>query len=376
MKKFLNNISAAQRRGLRIGIILLILIAIVMLLRITVLRSPHVSVATVQTGNVVAEVEGTGTVTADALANIAARITGRVDQVFVDEGDTVRKNEIVATLDTTGRRHRVAVAQAHLDAARATADERRREWVREKGLVGSGSVGVEEVQRYRERYHVAQSAVQAARAELGDATYRLSLTQIPSLLSGIVTQRWVVPGASVVAGQPMFTVADTRLIYVDTYIDQNFTGQIRKGQAATVILRGREDQPLQGHVLRIRPRADAGTEETVAEVTFNIPAEQFQLGQWANVYIRTGEAKNALIVPQSALMPMGNDVFVWVVGKHNKLHRERVKVIARSPRITTVAITGRLRQGDHVVLMPRGLKPGETVRPVVANLKSVMGPVQ
>ena len=361
------------RRWLRLGIVLLILIAIGVLFRLTLLRPPSVSTVTVRRSDVAAEVEGTGTVTADALANITSRITGRVEKVFADEGDTVHKNQILTVLDQTGLRLRVAVAQARLNAALAVAAERQREWVREKDLIGSGAVGVEAMQGYRERYVVAQSAVDSAKAELGDTDYKLSRSQIPTLLSGIVTKRWVVPGASVVPGQPMFTVADTNLIFVNTFIDQNFAGNVHKGETATVILRGRENQPVRGHVLRIRPRADAATEESVVEVAFDIPADQFQLDQWANVYIRTREAKSALVIPQTALMPMGNDLFVWVVGADDKLRRERVTLLARSPRSPQVAVAGALREGDHVVLMPMGLRSGETVRPVAMNGSQAMG---
>ncbi|MBC2693478.1 efflux RND transporter periplasmic adaptor subunit [Pseudomonas kielensis] len=365
------------RRALRIGIVLLVLVAFGLLLRLTVMQPPSVSVATVQRGNVVDEVKGSGTVTADALANIASKITGRVEQVFVAEGDSVSKNQILATLDQDGLRHQVEVAQARLDAARINAEQRQREWTREKQLVASGSVGVEEAQQYRERNAVAQSAARVAAAELGKATYELSLAGIPSLSDGIVTQRWVVPGASVVAGQPMFTIADTHLIYVDTFVDQNVAGRIRKGEVATVILRGRERQPLPGHVLRIRPRADAATEETVVEVSFSIPADQFQLGQWANVYIRTGEAKDALVVSQMALMPMGNDLFVWVVGADHTLHRVRVTVLARSARSSMVAVVGDdLHAGDRVVLMPMGLRLGETIRPEPVKAAMGMGMAQ
>ena len=360
---------------MRIGVVLLAVIAIGVLLHLTVLQPPQVPVALVHRGAVVAEVEGTGTVTADALANIASRITGRVEKVFADQGDTVHKNETLAVLDQTGLRHRVAVAQANLNAALAVAEERRREWIREQGLVGSGAVGVQALQRYRERYVVAQSTTRAAKAELGDADYELSLTQIPTLLNGMVIKRWVVPGASVVPGQPMFTVADTRLIYVDTFVDQNFAGEIHKSEPATIMLRG-HSRPLQGYVLRIRPRADATTEETVAQVAFQIPANQFQLGQWANVYIQTGEAKDALIVPQTALMPMGNQLFVWTVGADDTLRRERVVVLARSPRMPAVAIAGPLRAGERVVLMPMGLRPGEKIHPVAMATGHAMGAMQ
>lgn len=353
----------AWRRLRRAAPLLLIAVVVVAALRFTLFRPPLVSVAEVTRGTVAAEVEGTGTVTADVLADVASKITGRVEQVFVDEGDPVQQGQIVASLDQTDLRRQLEADRARLAGARASAEERQREWDREQRLVKSGAVSVEDSQQYQERLAVAESAVQAAEADVGDAEYNLSLTQIPALFSGIVTKRWVVPGASVVPGQTMFTVADTSLIFVSAYVDQTFTGKLRKGEAATVILRGREDEPLRGHVLRMSPQADAATEETVAEVAFTIPPEEFQLGQWANVYVQVGEAEQALVVPRAALMPMDNRTFVFVVGAGDALRREAVIVLAQSPRQPVVAVAGHLRPGERVVLMPMGLRTGETVRP-------------
>jgi len=355
--------SSMWRRGRYVALVLIITAALATTLWFAVLRPPLVSVAEVTRANVTAEIEGTGVVTVDVLANISSKITGRIEQVFVAEGDAVQKHQILAILDKAGLTWQVARARARLSAAKESAQQRQREWDREKTLVASGAVSIEDSQQYEERNAVAKSTVHAAKSDLGDAEYNLSLTQIPSLSSGVVTTRWVVPGASVVPGQPMFTVADTSLIYVNASIDQSFSGKIRKGEVATVILRGREDHPLSGYVLRINPRADQATEEMVAEVAISIPLDEFQLGQWANVYIQVGEAKNALSVPRTALMPMDNDIFIFVVGAENKLRREPLTVLAKSPRMTTVAVAGNLQLGDHVVLMPMGLRPGQAIRP-------------
>lgn len=364
----------AWRRVRGWGLALLVVIAAAVVFRNTVLRPPLVSVAEVVRGDMAGEVEGTGTVTADVLADIAPKITGRVEKVFVNEGDDVQKGQIVATLDETDLRQQLEAAQARLAGAEATATERQREWKREMGLVKTGAVSLEDSQQYTERLQVARSAMQAAEADMKYAHYNLSLTRIPALFSGIVTKRWTVPGASVVPGQRMFTVADTDLIYVRAYADQNFTGKLRKGEAATVILRGRENQPLGGHVLRISPEADASTEETVAEVAFTIPHDEFQLGQWANVYIEIGEARNALMLPRAALMPMDSKTFVFVVGPDNKLRQVPVTLLAESPRKPMVAVSGNLKPHDRVVLMPMGLKPGEAVRPMTRNQAMEMQP--
>lgn len=340
-----------------------IVVALALLVGVILFRPPAVLVVQVKRGNLPDEVEGTGTVTADVLVNIAPEITGRVQSVAVDEGDFVHKGEVVATLDRTGWRHRLFAAEARLAAAQAVAAERHREWVREMGLVKTGAASVEDSQQYTERLNVAESEVRAARAQAGVLRYQLSLTRIPALFSGIVTRRWVVPGASVVPGETMFTVADTRLIYVRAYVDQDFSGQVRAGEAATVILRGRSNQPLHGTVLRIDPEASAATEETVAEVTFRIPRAEFQLGQWANVFIRVAMAKDALLVPAPAVARMGGKSFVFAVDPHNIVHRVAVRILAQSPRSPLVAVSGPLRVSDRVALMPMGLEPGERVSP-------------
>lgn len=366
-----------SRRGRRQVAVWLGLLVIVVAVVVAARRPPTVTVATVQRGDLAAEVEGTGTVTADAVADLAPRITGRVEQVYVDEGDVVHKGQRLALLDQGEQHHGLDAARARLGAATATARERRHEWQREQGLITTGAVGKEEAQQYQERDAVAQGAMDAAKAELALAQYRLSLTDIRSLSDGVVTRRWVVPGAAVVPGQAMFTVADTNLVYVDTHADQSAGGELRRGQPATVLLRGHDGQPLHGNVLRIRPRADATTEETVAQVRFPWPLSwPFQLGQWANVFVQVRTAKDALLIPRPALMPMNGTDMVWVVDARERVRAVPVRVMASSPRSPTVAVSGALRAGDHVVLMSMAamsLRAGQKVRASSAAPKSMAG---
>ena len=364
----------AERRIRAAVLAFLIAVAVGAALWFAVLRPPAVSVAEVMRGSVLDEVEGTGTVTANVIANIASKIVGRVEQVYADEGDLVQKGQILATLDQSDLHHQVESARARLAGAEEMAREQQIESNRRQTLLAQGQFAttVEQAQQYARNYVVAQRAAETAAHDLQVAEYNLSLAQIPSLVSGLVIKRTVNLGASVVPGQQMFIVADTGLIYVNANVDQNFTGKLRKGLPATVILRGRENQPLPGHVFRISPQANAGTEETVAEVAFVIPPEEFQLGQWANVYIQVGEAKDALLVPRTALMTMGEKMFVFVVGADDVLRREPVTVLAESPRESMVAVAGNLRPRERIALMPTGLTAGETVRPRPVEMKADM----
>lgn len=125
--------------------LLLVVTGIVVLMKFTVLRPRTVRIATVTRGDLSAEVEGTGTVTSDVLANVGPKINGRVERVFVDERDTVRAGQIVALLDDTDIKKKIDQAKAQLASTRVTAWEQQREWNREQTLVVNGArTGVED----------------------------------------------------------------------------------------------------------------------------------------------------------------------------------------------------------------------------------------
>jgi RND family efflux transporter MFP subunit len=312
--------------------------------------------------DVVAEAEGTGTVSTKVLAKVGSKINGRIERMLVDEGDIVKARQVVAVLEDTDLRRQVDLAGAQLEAARASAWEKERAWERAKRLLPSGAIGQEEADVAEERHRVAGKTVQVHEAQLRYQEFKLSETKVPTFVSGLVTKRWVEAGDAVVAGQPVVTVADTGVIWVDAHIDQRFAGQVRENQPATVILRGRSDRPIRGHVYRVYPEADPVTEEMLVQVAFPLPPKELQIGQWAEVYIEVGKASHALAVPKAAVMPVGNDRFVFVVGQDGRLRRVRVKLGPTSPRSPVVAVTGDLKAGEQVVLMPMGLKGGERVR--------------
>ncbi|MBA4063070.1 MAG: hypothetical protein C0501_05050 [Isosphaera sp.] len=332
------------------------------LARAYLLTPREVSVAAVREQSVVAEVSGTGTVTTKVLSKVGTKLTGRVEKVLVDEGDVVKEGQLVAVLEDTDLRHQVARAKARLEAAKATAQQTKLSWERAQALIRSGVLGREEYDVYQEKYRVAESAVGVEEADLRYHEFKLSETRVVTSVSGLVTRRWVEAGDAVVAGQPMVSVADTSVIWVDAHVDQRFSGKVKKDQPATVVLRGRADKPLKGRVSRVYPEADPVTEEMLVQVAFPLPSGELQVGQWAEVYIEVGSSPNALVVPKAAVMPFGNDRFVFVTGPDGGVRKVQVQLGATSPRLPVVAVTGDLTAGDQVVLKPIGLKGGETVR--------------
>lgn len=327
-----------------------------------VLRPREITAVPVARQDVLAEVEGTGTVNTKVFAKVGSKINGRIERILVDEGDVVQAGQVVAVLEDTDLRRQADLARAQLEAGRASAWQANRAWERAKRLLPSGAIGQEDADVAEERQRVAEKTVQAQEAQLRYQEFKLSEAKVPTLVSDLVTQRWVEAGDAVVAGQPVVTVADTGVIWVDANVDQRFSGKVRKSEPATVILRGRSDRPFRGHVYRVYPQADPVTEEMLVQVAFPLPARELQVGQWAEVYIEVGKATHALVVPKVAVVPVGNERFVFAVAQDGRVRRVKVEPGATSPRSPVVAVTGDLVAGEQVVLMPMGLKGGERVR--------------
>ncbi|MBI4381848.1 MAG: efflux RND transporter periplasmic adaptor subunit [candidate division NC10 bacterium] len=327
-----------------------------------ILRPREVTAAPIAQQEVLAEVEGTGTVSTKVLAKVGSKISGRIERMLVEEGDIVKAGQVVAVLEDTDLRRQVDLAGAQLEAARASAWQAERAWERAKRLLPSGAIGQEEAEVAEERQRVAERTVQAQEAQLRYQEFKLSETKVPTFVSGLVTKRWVEAGDAVVAGQPVVTVADTGVIWVDANVDQRFAGEVRKNQPATVILRGRSGRPFKGYVYRVYPQADPVTEEMLVQVAFALPPKELQVGQWAEVYIEVGKVTHALVVPKAAVVPVGNDRFIFVVGHDGRVRRVKVEPGATSPRSPIVAVKGDLMAGEQVVLMPMGLQGGERVR--------------
>lgn len=371
-------------------IYILLAIAAFFFIKTKFLTPAEVMVFSVTRADLPAEVQGTGTITVDVLANIGAKIPGRIQRVFVDQSDFARKGQIVAELEDTDIRRQLEDAQARVEAARAKEEAARAEvqarhatewqtqraWEREKHLVATGAVSQEEADQYEQQYETAASTVRAAEAEVVAAQrqvaaaeadvrlqeFNLSETKIFTYVSGVVVNRPKRPADAIVPGESVVTIADPNLTMVDAFVDQRFSGQISVGQPATVILRGRENEPFRGRVYRVSPQADPATEEMTVEISFSLSPKLLEIGQWADAYVQVGEAKNSLVVPSSSVMPMGNGRMVLVAGKDNRVRQVRVEVVASSPRQPLVAVKGDLKPGDQVLVKPMGIQPGERVR--------------
>lgn len=356
----------------------LVLGVLVVGLRLTLLAPYRVESVSLEPHDVQAEAFGVGTVEAKVVVSVGSKITGRVTALNVDQPDRVRKGQLLATLENQDFQDQVAQAahdlertaadlianEAAIKQAEANRALARKNYERYQSLFQEGAVSRLDFDQKENEHVAAYEAVNTllaqrtslekqqkkAAANLSYAKAKLADTMVYASCDGVVVSREVEVGDAVVAGTPLFRIADCHTIWIRAYVDETVAGAIRVGQPARVILRSHPEQSLTGQVARVEVESDRVTEEKAIDVTFSVPSPIPPIGEQAEVYIITGQKAQVPALPQKALVPIGKSYGVWLIQK-GRVHLRQVQV-GLSDASGWVEIAGGLDSTDRVALAP------------------------
>lgn len=367
---------------------------------------------------------GIGFVKAKVLVGIGAKINGVIVNTHVDQGDQIRAGQILAELQNTDvqgqlrqaghqldaqragvatARANVVVAQARMRASLSALEKakaalrladmtlERARSLSDRGVVSKDMFDAAETARAEAAHDVdnaealrAASVQQVAAAESDAAATvnlvdmsaagidvqraNLAYTVVRSPVDGYVVTRDLEQGATVVPGLPIFTVADSSVIWVSANIDEREVGGLRVGQPATITVRSDPTRKIPGVVTRIAQQADPVTEEVTVDVAFTRATAGVRLNETAEVEILKRDKAAASTVPATALVRGPEGSAVWMV-RDGRLQLQPIETGIRDKRGWT-EITGGLDPSDLVVLSPSveavALSSGARVRTQLA----------
>ena len=309
-------------------------------------------------GAIVSEVFGTGTLESKVVVGVSAKITGKVVDVSVDQGDLVAAGQCLARLESTDFENAVRVAAAQRDEAAVLLAKAKVDTDRQRSLVEQNLIAHATFEQYETANRVAAAHLNTAEASLGVARAKLADTRIVSPAAGQVVTRNLEIGATVVPGAPIFRIA-TSPPWVEANVDERATGALRIGQAVRVLFETNPDHPEPGHVVRLAAEVDRVTEEREVDVALDrLPPAGF-LGQRADVYVELARAPNALQVPSTAVVVRDGKPGVFVIDSGRaRWTPVRLGLRGRS----AVEITSGVGEGDPLVANPAQDKIGEGAR--------------
>jgi HlyD family secretion protein len=357
-------------------------------------------------GEVLRVVSASGKLRALNTFKVGSEVSGQVTAVYVDFNSPVQAGQVLAVIDGTRPRARIAQTGAQVGVARASLAQaeaaigrartdvqiQEREYARRKQLVERGFVSKASIDQAQNALSNARAALKTAiaqaqggraqiaqsTAELSTAQLELRRTRILAPASGVIVNKLVEPGATVAASfqtPNLFEIAaDTSRMQVEASVDEADIGQVRVGQQVRFTVDSYSDESFAATVRQIRQSATE-TQNVVSYLVLldvDNSAGKLLTGMTANVDIITGRRANVLRLPvaatrfrpragdrpkeekktdnsaaASAKAPVKKPVTVWVVGE------DPYKPVRRVVKLGL--------QGEEFVEVVGGLKPGEKV---------------
>ncbi|HEV2134025.1 MAG TPA: efflux RND transporter periplasmic adaptor subunit [Terracidiphilus sp.] len=266
----------------------------------------------------------TGTLHARETAVISAQTMGRIEQVLVRAGDSVRPGQTLVVLDGAALQASAAQAQAAIvaaenqqAAAESNAGLAASTLARYKQLQAEKSVSPQEMDEVTRRAQGAQAQLDAAKAQTEAAREQaaaartmLSYTRIAAPFAGIVTSRTADPGTIAAPGVPLLQIDRSGPLQLQAAVDESAIAAVRLGLKTPVTMDG-VAQPMQGAVAEIVPAADPSSHSFLVKI--DLPtSDQLRAGMYGTASIPNGTHR-AIVVPRSAVVTRGSLECAYVV---------------------------------------------------------------
>jgi len=295
-------------------------------------RPAAIEAAPVRVDRVTINISAVGTLVANEQVTIAPEIAGRVSQIILEEGRPVAAGDPLVSLDQTVLNAELASAQSALKLAQTN--------FQRADILARQNTGT---QRARDE---AVAALEGARAALDLAQARLEKATIRAPFAGILGLRAVSVGEFVSPGDTMLTLQSIDPLKVDFRIPETFLSNVRPGQTISLTLDALPGERFAGEIYAIDPQVDVNGRALKLRALVKNESGTLRPGLFARVDIAATTRDRAILVPESAVVPLGQERFVFVVrdGK-----AARVQVSTGQRQLGDVEITEGLSEGDIVV---------------------------
>ena len=307
-----------------------------------------VVVGAVERGEIAATISASSTIEAERQVTINAESTGRLVDLSVEEGDTVKRGQQLARIRFDAQAN--SLTRANTSLAKAKLDFERAEQLYNQKVIGS------------EEYQQARNALDIAKLDLRDRAHEMKNTRVTAPFAGTITQRHVTEGGFVSNGAQLLQVTDFETLVARVFVPEKELDRIAVGQEAIVVGKAAKGRKGAGKVERISPIVDAGT--GTVKMTISLPPELagshgFLPGMYAEVTLTVDHRLDVPLVPKSAIIRDEEQTFVFVP-EGDKARRVRVELGLQDAE--RVEVTRGLAAADPVIVAGHtGLKDGAKI---------------
>jgi len=273
-----------------------------------------------------------GSLRSDESIVVRPEVAGRVSAIRFQEGQRVAKGATLVMLDP-------AINQAEVQQSRANLKLAQSKYDRAVDLAKSNFISGQAKDEAENNLRVAEAGLQLAEA-------KLAKTEIKAPFSGIIGLRVVSVGDYVKEGADVVNLESIDPLKVDFRVPETYLKQVQVGQSLQVQLDAVPGKTFDGKVFAVNPLVDAAGRSIVIRALVRNSDTSLRPGMFARVRLITRDEQNALVIPEQAIVPQGDEQYVFRVadGKAN-----RVKIAVGQRRDGVVQVLNGLTANDVVV---------------------------
>ena len=293
----------------------------------------------------------TGSVQPEKRADLRAEVSAVVTQVLKENGDAVRKGDLLIRLDDMAIRESLQSADASARAAAQAFEQAEKSVQRLKTLQAQGMSSLQALEDAEVRRNSAQSELVASRSRVATAQQQLRRTEVRAPFDGVVSERKASVGDTAQVGKELVKVIGPSSMRFEGLVSADRMHEIKDGQPVSFSVNGFPDVQVAGMVRRVDASANAATRQVEVIVDFADAAKAPRVaGLYAEGRIQA-EGAVVLMLSESSIVQTGGQAAVWRV-KDGRIARVAVQLGDRDERRGEFPVKSGLADGDMILRNP------------------------
>jgi RND family efflux transporter MFP subunit len=325
--------------------------------------APPVSVTVVraQQRDFEVQLDATGAVSALSSVELRPQVSSIIKQVHIREGDFVKAGQLLFTLDVRADEANVSKAKAQLEKDQATLNDAQRQLARSRDLLSQKFVSQGAVDTSQSLVDAQAAAIVADRAAISAAAVALGYGRITAPSSGRAGAVNVFAGSSVQANTtPLVTITQLDPVAVSFNLPQRNVGDalaaLKAGNVPVSVLLPQQPQPRMGKLQFVDSAVDANSGTVKVKAVFDNKDSALWPGAFVNVKMGVQTIKDAVVVPQAAIVQNARGRAVFVVEAGGKAGLRPIELLQSAG---LEAVVSGVRAGEKIVLDGRqNVRPG------------------
>lgn len=283
-------------------------------------------------GPISAYYSSTATLEAEEEAMVVAKVRGVVSSIHTEEGELVKKGDVLAQLEDEQ-------LEIESQRAKATMDRLYNDYMRNKELFEQELISADQYENSKFEYESQKAAYELAQLKIEHSS-------IKAPISGIVSERLVKTGNMVNTDQQVFKVTDFDPLLAILHVPEHEMNKLKKGQTTLIRPDAVKEQAFNGEVLRISPVVNPETGTFKVTIAVYDPSGRLKPGMFARVRIVYDTRDEALLVPKSSVLNEDGSESVYLV-KDNIVYRKSIQTGYING--DNIEILDGLNEGDAIV---------------------------